>query len=260
MGSTRLPGKVLLPLAGKPMLWHVVERARHANLIDEVVVATSTESGDDAIREFGAEYDVEVFSGSENDVLDRYYRAALQYGADAVVRITGDCPLVDPNVADAVVGAYADGGFDHVGATSGSGARAMGLTGFPEGAGTSCFGIDALRTAWDEATSEPDREHVETFIVLDPDRFKLMFMVPRRDLSRHRWTVDRPEDLEFVRAVFAALFVPGDVIHGKDVIAYLDSHPDIMNVNQSMVGREKYKALWDSLDSHAAEVRVVDVL
>ena len=260
MGSTRLPGKVLLPLAGKPMLWHVVERVRHASLIDDVVVATSTEPGDDAIREFGAEHGIEVFSGSESDVLDRYYRAAWEYSAEAVVRVTGDCPLVDPNVADAVVDAYAEGGFDHVGATSGSGARAMGSNGFPEGAGASCFGADALRSVWLEATTESDREHVETFMVLNPDRFSLMFLVPHRDLSEHRWTVDRAEDLGFVRAVYDALFVPGKVISGKDVLAYLDDHPEVMNMNRAMLGHEKYKPLWDELDSRGTATRVVDVL
>ncbi len=260
MGSTRLPGKVLLPLADKPMLWHVVERTRHARLIDEVVVATSTEAGDDAIREFGSNYGIEVFSGSETDVLDRYYRAAKEYGADAVVRVTGDCPLVDPNVADAVVGAFAEGGFDHVGATSGSGARAMGIHGFPEGAGVACFGFSVLHDAWCEATDASDREHVETFVVLNPNRFKLMLVVPQRDLSQHRWTIDRPEDLELIAAVYEALFVPGELIQNREVIRFLDGHPEIAKVNRAMLGQEKYRALWNGLDVHEASIRAVDVL
>ena len=114
MGSTRLPGKVLAPIAGNPMLWHVVERTRRAKALDQVMVATSENSKDDAVAEFCTESAIDCFRGSEEDVLDRYYQAARQFTDSTIVRITADCPLVDPGVADKVVGAYQDGPYDYV--------------------------------------------------------------------------------------------------------------------------------------------------
>lgn len=257
LGSTRLPGKVLLPIAGKPMLWHVVERTRGARLVDEVVVATSDLADDDAIAAFGAANSVPVFRGSETDVLDRYYRAALEHNADAVVRVTGDCPLLAPEVTDAVVAAYENGHYDHVGATAGSAARALGWTGFPEGAGSACFSMRALEESWSEAVEPDDREHVATYMLRHPERFKCLYISPREDRSHLRWTVDTVDDLEMVRAVYGALF-HGSLLRSSDVLDYMSVHPEVPAINGSLIGTEKYGYIWDELKVVSGDVRIVE--
>lgn len=229
MGSTRLPGKVLEDIAGRPMLWHVVHRVRAAGLVDEVVVATSTSDEDDPVEAFCEEHGIPCFRGSEEDVLDRFHRAAERHGADPVVRITGDCPLSDPRVIDRVVRAYHDLDADYV-------TNVLPYT-YPDGLDVEVFSFAALETAAKEATTRRDREHVTPFIRND-DRFAVANVEAEVDLSRegHRWTVDHPEDLSFVRRVYE---LAGEELFGMEtVLAILEEHPEVRDMNRDIVRNE----------------------
>lgn len=193
MGSTRLPGKVLADVAGRTMLARVVRRVRRAGRLDEVVVATTTAAGDEPVVEHCQRLGVACFRGQEDDVLDRYYRAATAHAADAVVRITSDCPLIDPEVIDRVVGAFLDRQPDYASNT-------LRRT-WPRGLDTEVTTTAALSRAWREAAEPYQRVHVTPYLYQHPEHFTLLAVTGEEDLSAGRWTVDTGEDLDFVRAV-----------------------------------------------------------
>jgi spore coat polysaccharide biosynthesis protein SpsF len=244
IGSTRLPGKILMPLRGHPMLWHVVQRVRATLSITEVVVATTTEERDEPVRAFCAAAGIACFSGSEQDVLDRFYQAAVRHQADPVVRITADCPLVDPGVIERVLTMYATGKFDHVGVATGAGAAFQEQGRFPDGLDAECFSFAALERAWREATAASDREHVTPFIWRQPGRFRLGVLRPHADYSTLRWTVDTAADFQVAEQIYAALYAEHRVFDMHDVLRYLQLHPELTAANQSSIGKEGYKELW----------------
>lgn len=244
LGSTRLPGKTLMPLHGHPMLWHVVNRVRSTPSIREVVVATTTELRDEPIREFCATAGIDCFSGSENDVLDRFYQAAVRHNADPVVRVTADCPLMDPGVIEQVLQLYFTGRFDHVGVATGAGAVFETQGRFPDGLDAECFSLAALKRAWREATAKSDREHVTPYIWQEPGRFRLGTIRPSADYSTLRWTVDNAADFLFAELVYAALYDEKRLFGMQDVLQYLRHHPELTAVNNDAIGKEGYKELW----------------
>ena len=154
MGSTRLPGKVLKPIVGKPMLWHIVQRSRWIEGVTDVVVATSEHEQDEPIRTFCLKDDIAFTAGSESDVLERFYQAAVQCGGDPLIRITGDCPFIDPEVVTRLLQLYNTGQYDHVGVATGAGAIFMKDHRFPDGLDAECFSLEALEQAWYEAQEQ----------------------------------------------------------------------------------------------------------
>jgi len=176
-------------VAGRPLLQWVVERAKRASLIDQVVVATTDRPTDDALIELCSKINVPCFRGSENDVLDRFYQAARTFGAEVVVRITADCPVLDSEVIDKVVRYFLDGDYDYV-------SNGFERT-YPDGLDTEVFRFDALERAWREADMKSEREHVTLRIWQHPEWFKIGAVKNDQDLSSLRWTVDEPEDLQF---------------------------------------------------------------
>jgi spore coat polysaccharide biosynthesis protein SpsF (cytidylyltransferase family) len=195
MGSTRLPGKVLADLAGKPLLGRVIERVRRARTIDQVVVATSDRPADDRVAGYCSSLGVGCFRGSEEDVLDRYYQAARLWPAGAYARITADCPLLDPGVIDRVVTAFAQNDCDYA-------ANFLRRT-FPAGVDLEVFTFATLERTWREASEPAEREHVTPYM-RQGNRFRLLGVENETDLSgNHHWCVDHPADLDFVRAVYA---------------------------------------------------------
>jgi len=228
MSSTRLPGKVLMDIAGWPMLWHVVNRVRQAKRVDKVVVAISDNVSDGPVAAFCVKEGIPCFRGSEDDVLDRYYQAAKWIDADVIVRITADCPLIAPNVVDDVVKCYVDGDYDYVSNTE----PPM----LPDGLDTEVFSFGALERAWREAKWQSEREHVTPYIRKHPGLLRIGNVTYREDLSNMRWTVDEPRDLEFVRAVYDHL--EGMSSGMPDVLAVLKKHPELMEIN-SGIGRNK---------------------
>lgn len=224
MTSTRLPGKVLLPLAGEPMLTRLVERLRRVRRANDIVVATTTNATDDPIAALCAQLGVTCYRGSEQDVLSRYADAARLHGADVVVRITSDCPLIDPALIDQVIAAYEEGGSDYV-------SNMLPPT-WPYGMAVEVFSAAALSQANAAATQAAEREHVTPFLYWHPERYRLRNLDSPVNLSRHRWTVDTPEDYELVRRLFDHLIPAHPQFTQADVLALLDQHPDWIAINQ----------------------------
>lgn len=226
MGSSRLPGKVLADVEGQPMLWHVVRRVRQAACLDEVVVATSIQPGDDAIAEFCRFMGVAHFRGSESDVLDRYYQAAIEHQASAVVRITADCPLIDPWVIERVVAEFAAHDCDY--------AANIIQRSYPHGLDTEVCKFAALSIAWRDAKAAPEREHVTPYL-RDSGRFSLHNVEAGVKLAPgyYRWTVDEASDLAFVRAVYRCLGTT-PVFSWRTVVELLEAHPELAALNAAV--------------------------
>jgi spore coat polysaccharide biosynthesis protein SpsF len=225
MGSTRLPGKVLQDLAGEPMLARVVNRTCRATTLQEVVIATTTSALDDAIVKLCKARDWSWFRGSEEDVLDRYYRAAKEYQADLIVRITSDCPLIDPEVIDQVVKAFLERQ-PEVDYASNTWPRRT----FPRGLDTEVMSIDVLERAWREDSNPAWREHVTPYIYRNPDRFRIHNVLGQVDYSAMRWTVDATEDLTFVRQIYD--YFDHDGFSWHEVLKALEEHPEWLEINR----------------------------
>lgn len=221
MGSTRLPGKVLRCIGEKTMLARVMRRVQQVSLLDQVIVATTVNPADDAIVAECERLGIPVFRGDEQDVLDRYYHAARTYGAEVIVRITSDCPLIDPGIADLVISAFLVELPDYANNT-------MTRT-YPHGLDVSVMTATALDRAWREADEPYQREHVTPYIYQNPDLFRLLAVTGEADYSNHRWTVDTPYDLEFVRAVYAHM--DGDAFSWRDVLGMLAREPELMELS-----------------------------
>ena len=222
MGSTRLPGKVLKLLQGKPLLWWDMYRIKQSRFVDEIVIATTTQPQDDPLAAPGETEGWQVFRGSEDDVLDRYYQAAERYRADIVVRITSDCPLIDPTMIDYTITAFLSA------APSVDYAANILVRRYPRGLDVEVFSAEALGRAWREDHSAW-REHVTPYIYNNPSAFRLLAVQNPVDYSQHRWTVDTPEDFELVRRIYEH-FGHGD-FRWQDVLDLLAQHPDWVALN-----------------------------
>lgn len=245
MGSTRLPGKVLRPILGHPMLWHIVQRVRKAPGVTEVVVATGDRSSDDAVAEMCRSSGIAVFRGNESDVLDRFYQAARQFQGDPLLRITGDCPFADPELIGRVLAVYQSGSYDHVGVATGAGAIYLKEARFPDGLDAECFSLAALERAWREATDPRDREHVTPYIWRNKHLFRCGHVFSEQDLSNLRWTVDNEVDFRVVSEAYHALYDENRPFLMKDILAYLATRTDLAAANRDFIGKEGYAKLWD---------------
>ncbi len=232
MGASRLPGKVLMPLAGRPVLEHVIRRCQHARLVDRVIVATTVDPQDLAVADLAASLGVEVFRGPVNDVLDRYYQTAMAYGLKHIVRITGDCPMIDPDVIDRVVEKYFGSGVDYT-------SNALEAT-YPDGEDVEVFSFDALSRAWHEAKAPSEREHVTPYIYKS-DIFKKINIRHETNWGHCRWTLDGPQDYQKLSAIFDALYQKDAFFHMKDVMQFLQAHPEIDGMNAGTARNEGYQ-------------------
>lgn len=217
-----------MEIAGHPMLWHVVNRMRMARSVDQVVVATSTERADDAVADFCTQNGIECFRGSEDDVLDRFYRAAQHFGADVVVRITADCPLIEPEVVDLVMETLLSTNSDYA-------SNVLKRT-YPRGLDVEAMTCTCLSRAWHEASESWHRAHVTPYIYLNPREFRLASVTGDADFSAHRWTVDTPQDLEFARAVYNRLR-NDDAFNWREVLRLLAGEPWLTDINRDVTQR-----------------------
>jgi spore coat polysaccharide biosynthesis protein SpsF len=231
-GSTRLPGKVLQEIEGKTMLARVVERLGRAKLINELLVATTDRAADDAILDECRRFSVKVSRGDQDDVLDRYFRAAQLAKAEVVVRITSDCPMIDPAVTDKTIEAFLDARPDYASNT-------LQRT-YPRGLDTEVMSFSALSRAWQEARQRHEREHVTPYIFEHPDKFKLLPVTGAADFSGYRWTVDTAEDLEFVRAVYERL-KENPEFSGRDVLDLLEREPALVEINRAVMQKAAHE-------------------
>ncbi len=233
MGSTRLPGKTLADLGGKPLIERVIERVRVAQRIGGIVIATTDDPEDQAIIAWARAHGIAWYAGSRDDVLDRFYRAAKEAGADLIVRITADDPFKDPEVVDRVIGRMlASPDLDYASNT-------LHPT-YPEGLDVEVIRFPALERAWQQARLHSEREHVTPFIWKHPDRFRLASVEHDIDLSRLRWTIDYENDLRFAREVYAR-FPDGRVFLMKEILDLLARHPEIAAINQGIDRNEGFR-------------------
>lgn len=225
MGSTRLPGKVLMDLAGEPMLARVVNRTRRAGIVRQVVVATTVQPADNAIASLCEERGWPCFRGSEADVLDRYYHAAVAYNADVIVRITSDCPLIEPEIVHRVIREFLDSrpAADYA-------CNMLPRRTFPQGLDTEVMRRDVLEKAWREDSNPAWREHVTPYIQHNTDVFRVHGVMNGVDYSHMRWTVDTPEDLAFVRHIYNHF--GHDRFSWQEVLAVLEEHPQWLEINK----------------------------
>lgn len=232
LSSTRLHGKALMNIMGKPMLWHVINRLKQSRHLNDVVIATTTKEKDKAIIQLAKESKVKSYSGSEDDVLDRYYQAATRFKADTIVRITSDCPLIDPKVVDTVTEYFLAGNFDYV-------SNILKLT-YPDGLDTEVFSYKTLKRAWEEARLESEREHVTPYIWKHPQIFNIGSFENDVDLSHFRWTVDVDKDIQFIREVYQRLYTEDGIFYMEDVLNLLQQHPELLEINKDCRRNEGY--------------------
>ena len=229
MGSTRLPGKVLKEIGGRPMIFYVIQRARHISGVDEVVVATSTNEAEGPLVDYVSSLPgVGIFRGPEDDVLKRYYEAAVAYSADVIMRITGDCPLLCPRISQRVLEAYlaCEPACDYATNTK--------PRTYPRGLDTSVMGIDTLERVRNEASSPAHREHVTSYIWSNPDRFEWVNVADDHDRHHHRWTVDTADDLRLIRRIYDAVGTPVPPAGYDEILAALRAHPRWQSINQGV--------------------------
>jgi len=228
--SIRLPQKVLKDIAGKPMLAHVIERLKKSQLIDEILMATAKDNNM-SILELAQKYGVKCFVGIEEDVLGRYYNAAREFKVDIIVRITSDCPLIDPEVVDKVIKRYIENKekIDYISNTL--------KRSYPRGLDAEVFSFRVLEKTWKEAKRPYQREHVTPYIYEHPEIFRMANVENNEDLSSMRWTVDEEKDLEFVREIYKRLYKRGKIFLMEDILRLLKREPKLMEINKN--GKQK---------------------
>jgi len=222
MGSSRLPGKTMADILGKPILWHLINRLRYSQLLDKIVIATTDNTKDETILELARKSGIDSYAGSEDDVLDRYYQAAKKYNAEVVVRITADCPLIDAHVVDKVINRFLEGDYDY--------ATNILIRTYPDGLDVEVMSFSALEKAWREDRNPAWREHVTPYIMRHPEKFKIHNITNEKDYSYMRWTVDTIEDLTFVRKIYDHF--QNDNFNWQEVLHLLEMHPEWLKINQ----------------------------
>ena len=225
MASARLPGKVLFKVLNRPILSIQLERIRQVRKIEKIVIATTTNSIDDPIEELGVVENISVFRGDEHDVLGRFQGAAEKFDADAIVRLTGDCPLIDPEIVDHIINIFKR-----------KGSRLRVVTNaiprsYPAGLDTECFDREALELAVAETIDPYDREHVTPYFYKNPNRFCVESVVCDNDLSAERWTLDEASDFDLIKKIIEDRYSVDPFFRMKDILDYLDANPELRDLN-----------------------------
>ncbi|MDO8430349.1 MAG: glycosyltransferase family protein [bacterium] len=233
MGSTRLQGKVLKKVLGKTMLEYQIERVKRAKTINQIILATTTNSENKKIIQLAQKLKVRAFAGSENDVLDRYYQAATRFGIDdVIVRLTGDCPLTDPNIIDRVVRFYLKN------KKSCQYANNVDPPTFPDGMDVEVFSFNILKEAWQKADLLSEREHVTPYIRNHPEKFKIKNLKSRKDLSRPRLVLDNKEDFILIGKIFTALYPKNKNFDLEDILEFLKKNSKLILINSHIQRNE----------------------
>ena len=241
-GSTRLPGKVMMDIIGKPLLIRMIERVQQARLAGTIIVATTTESSDDVIEHLCKKQNLLCYRGSKDDLLDRHYQAGLLHQADAVVKIPSDCPLIDPVVIDKVLHYYLDHDFDFV--------SNLHPATYPDGNDVEVMSWNTIDKAWHNSTRTLEREHTTPYIWENPDQFKIGNVAWESGLDysmSHRWTIDYPEDFTFIKTVYEHLYPAKPDFNLQDILALTDQNPDIYAINAKYAGVNWYRNHLDEL-------------
>lgn len=244
MGSTRLSGKVMMDLCGSPVIEHVVNRLGKSKLIDEIIIATSVDSNNKPLIDFCIKNNVSYFVGSEDDVLDRYYQAAKENNInddDIIIRITSDCPLIDPFVVDKVIE-------EHISKNNDYTANVLECT-YPDGLDCEVFNFNILKEIWNNANLSSQREHVTLYIRDNLDKFKLGNVKNDVDLSDLRWTLDEKEDFVFINEIYKNLYNQNSFFTMNDIVDLLDKKPELLEINSKFTRNEGLiKSLSEDVD------------
>jgi len=228
MGSARLPGKVMMPVNGRPLLDYMIERLKRANILEKIVVATTNSRLDEQIVAWCEESEVACFQGDENDVLSRYYQCSKQFDASIVVRMTSDCPLIDPKIIDEVVQSY----LDRPDVEFSSNTVPLPCF-YPDGMDVEVFSTDLLKKAYDDAQLPSEREHV-TFFMWKTGKFKTYRLDPPKDISQYRFTVDYPQDFEVIKAILEQLYVENQTFSLSDLIQFMNENPHLSALQKNI--------------------------
>lgn len=234
MGSKRLPGKVLKSVKGQPLLHYLLERVARVTQADAIRVLTTTEAIDDAIEAFCKSHGISIFRGAEHDVLSRYYHAAKEHHVDAIVRVTADCPLIDPAVIDHVIEVYCEE-YPHWDYISNTLQRT-----FPRGMDVEICSFAALERAYLEAKEPAEREHVTLHFYRNPEKFHIKNLASSSNLSRHRWTVDTDEDFQLIELILQNLYPIKPQFTLEDILGLLTQHPEWSAINENVEQKAIY--------------------
>jgi spore coat polysaccharide biosynthesis protein SpsF len=244
MGSTRLPNKVMMPLAGKPLLLRMYQRVDAANYTDTIIIATTEEEYDDPIISLCKDNDIKYYRGNSIDLLDRHYKAALPFNPDAVVKIPSDCPLIDPGIIDKVLKYYIDNKklFDFV--------SNLHPASYPDGNDVEIFAASALKDAWLNAKKELEREHTTPYFWENQDKFNLgnvQWEIGKDYSMSHRFTIDYEQDYEFITRVYEELYTEDKIFTLQDILNLLGEKPEIKKINEKYAGVNWYRNQLDEL-------------
>lgn len=234
-GSTRLPNKIFMDLCGYPDIYHVYNRVKQSEKINKVIIATTSSIMDDQVEKFCETNNILCFRGSEQDVLDRFYKCGKRFGlvnSDRIIRITADCPFVDPDIIDILIDLFDKGNVDYVSNTHPST--------FPDGLDVEVFGFEALSVAWNEAKLPSEREHVTPYIVNHPEKFRICNYDNSTDLSSLRWTLDEYEDYVMINKIYKALYEDGKIFKMSEILSYIEENPMISKINDKFIRNEGY--------------------
>lgn len=255
MTSTRLPGKILKEILGRPLLEYQIERLKRVEKADQIIIATTGNKTDDPVAELSEKLGVSCFRGPEEDVLARYYGAAAEANVDTIVRITADCPVIDPDISGAAIDFFIKNRYEY---------DYVRLEGYPRGLDAEVFSFNVLAECWREATAKPDREHVTPYIYHHPERYRIERLycsneathfrplslraecdnfptesIRQAEYSNHRWTVDTIEDFELIRRIIEELYPVKPEFDMSDVLAVLEKYPEWVSINAA-VCQKKY--------------------
>lgn len=229
--SKRLPNKVIASIAGKPMIWHIINRLKSVKSADQIILLTTKKHTDDVLVNIAKKHKILFFRGPENDVLKRYFLCAEKFSVDTIVRITGDCPLIDPYLIDEMIEFYYSHKYDYVSNT-------LNPT-YPDGLDVEIFSFKTLKKTEKLATKKSDREHVTSFITRNKTQFKTHSFENDQNLSELRWTVDEQDDLKLIRTIYSK-FRQNKIFSKNDVLVLLSKHSEISNINKGIKRNEGY--------------------
>lgn len=241
MGSTRLPGKVMMPIRTRPLLYYIINQIKHCKLVDNIVIATTVSDQDNQLVKYIESLGTNVFRGNEEDVLDRYYHCAKQYNADKIVRVTSDCPLIDPEIIDECILEFEKNDLDYLSNVN----KKIGKqwvyhpSGYPSGFAAEIFSFSALEKAWKLSKKLSEREHVSQFILNNPNKFKIGNIENHEDFSHIRLTVDHQIDFDLIKIVIEH-FPEGEIFKMKNIIDFLNQNKKLMQLNAHISFNEGY--------------------
>jgi spore coat polysaccharide biosynthesis protein SpsF len=232
-GSTRLPNKVFKQLCDKPLIWHVTNRLKYSKKIEAIILATTLNPNDDALEIWAIENNIQCYRGSEDNVLERYFRAAQNFKVDTIVRITADDPFKDPQIIDKVITLFEEEKLDF--------AYNNNPPTFPEGLDTEVFSFEALERAYNDSVDSFEKEHVTQYFYRNPSLFSQTCLRNPTDLSYLRWTIDTQKDWDMAEIVYNSLYLPNEIFNMSDILELIKRNPSIAEINSTVERSTMYK-------------------